>query len=349
MRKRRIVWAACGVVLLSLAMAGAMAGRAAAQASATPWLGVTTQEITSELREGLDYQGSGVIVNRVIPDSPAERAGMRKGDVIVSFNSRIIDSPSELVDVVRSARVGQTVAVTVVRDGSRRTLSARLAEWPQNIDDEQLDQPSPAPAPRAPGAPRAPQEPSTPRANRFELNVRDFDLFDGDGTLMLRSMGRGRLGVQIQNLNAGLGEALGVPDGKGVLVLEVVKDTPAERAGMKAGDVITRVGDTTVADVDDLHRALGDRDGHVAITVMRRGARRTVDAELGAEKDVKRQVIRLRGGDSPTLLRIPEIRGRVLRELGENDAQRGDLEQQMRELRQELRELRRKLEAMDKN
>jgi membrane-associated protease RseP (regulator of RpoE activity) len=129
MRKRRIVWATCRIALLSLAMAGAVAGRAAAQSNGTPWLGVTTQQITDELRDGLDYQGAGVIVNRVINDSPADRAGVRKGDVIVNFNSRVIDSPDELSDVVRSARVGQTISLTVMRDGSRRTLSARLAEW----------------------------------------------------------------------------------------------------------------------------------------------------------------------------------------------------------------------------
>lgn len=331
MRKRRIVWAACSTALLALAMAGAMAGRAAAQPNATPWLGVTTQEITSELREGLDYQGSGVIVNRVIPDSPAERAGFRKGDVIVSFNSRIIDSPSELVEVVRAARVGQTVAVTVVRDGSRRTLSARLAEWPENID-EPFDTPAPA-----------------PRTFRLELNGEKLDLPDGADMMLLRSMGRGRLGVQIQNLNAGLGEALGVPDGKGVLVMEVLEATPAARAGMKAGDVITRVGDTTVEDVDDLQRALRDREGRVTITVMRRGVRRTVAAELEADKEAKPQVMRQRRGDGPRVLRIPDSRTRVLRDRGDGDAEHGDLEQQLRELRQELRELRRKLEAMDKN
>ncbi len=331
MRKRRIGWAACCAALLSLAMAGAMAGRAAAQSNATPWLGVTTQEITGELRDGLDYRGSGVLVNRVIADSPAERAGFRKGDVIVSFDSRSIDSPSELVEVVRAARVGQAVAVTVVRDGSRRTLSVRLAEWPENID-EQLGTPAPA-----------------PRTFRLELNGEKLDLPDGADMMLLRSMGRGRLGVQIQNLNAGLGEALGVPDGKGVLVMEVLEDTPGERAGMKAGDVITRIGDTTVEDVDDLQRALRDREGRVTITVMRRGVRRTVAAELEAEKEAKPQVMRQRRGDGPRVLRIPDSRTRVLRDRVDGDAEHGDLEQQLRELRQELRELRRKLEAMDKN
>ncbi len=337
MRKRRIVWAACAAALLALAMAGAMAGRAAAQSAGTPWLGVTTQEITTELREGLDYRGSGVLVNRVASDSPAERAGVRKGDVIVSINSRAIDSPEELVDVVRSARVGQSVSVTVVRDGSRRSLTARLAARPESIEDPRV---APAPAPRAPRAPRAP---STPRTYKFEWNGDEFELPDGAG-MVLRSMGRGRLGVQIQDLNADLADALGVPDGKGVLVTEVLEDTPAKRAGLKAGDVITQVADRTIADVDDLHRALEDQEGRVSITVMRRGVKRTVEPELEA----KPPVTRIRRGDGPRVLRIPDIRRQVVRELNEGDVERGDLEAQLRELREELRELRRKLEAMEK-
>jgi serine protease Do len=340
MRKRRMVWAACGAALTALVMAGG----AAAQSSGTPWLGVTTQEITDELREGLDYRGSGVIVNRVSADSPAERAGIRKGDVIVSFNSRSVDSPSELSDVVRSARVGQTVSVTVVRDGNRRSLSARLAEWPENLDDE-YEAPTPRATPRAPRAPRAPTAPRAPRGDWFEWNGDRFEVPDNGDWTMLRGMGRGRLGVQIQDLNSGLGEALDVPSGKGVLVTRVIEDTPAQRAGMKAGDVIVRVGDTAVDDVDDLHRALQDREGRVTITVMRRGARRTVEPELAD----RREVTRIRRGDRSSMLRIPDTRTRVQRDLNSDDRSKEELEQQMRELREELQELRRKLEAMDKD
>ncbi len=338
MRRRRIVWAACHAALLALVMGAAMAGRAAAQSAGTPWLGVTTQEITSDLREGLDYRGGGVLVSRVVVDSPAERAGIRKGDVIVGFNSRAIDSPEELVDVVRSARVGQTVAVTVVRNGSRRSLSAHLAAWPEGSEEE-LDTPEPAPE-----APRAPRAPSPSRSHTFEWDGDTLELPDDAGTIMLRSMGRGRLGVRIQDLNADLGEALGVPDGKGVLVTEVLEDTPAARVRLKAGDVITQVADRAVDDVNDLHRALQDREGRVRITVVRRGARRTVEPELAARPEV----MRLRRGDG-TRVRIPDIRTRVLREHLDSDAERRDLEGQLRELRQELRDLRQKLEAMEKN
>lgn len=363
MRKRRIVWATCRIALLSLAMAGAVAGRAAAQSNGTPWLGVTTQQITDGLRDGLDYQGTGVIVNRVVNDSPADRAGIRKGDVIVNFNSRVIDSPDELSDVVRAGRVGQTVSVTVVRDGSRRTLSARLAEWPEDMgnndgnnndsdnNNDEWETPTPprAPtAPRAPSAPRAPRAPETPRAYRFEWNGDDLEHLQGNAMGLLQTMGRGRLGVQVQDLNPGLGDALGVPDGEGVLVIEVLDDTPAKRAGLKAGDVITRVGDASVGDAESLRRALRDRDGHVSITVMRKGARRTVDAELEAKDDTRRDVIRMRRGDSPTIMRIPNVRSRTLRDRSDSDADRSDMEQELRQLRQELRDLREKMEALDR-
>ena len=360
MRKRRMVWEAFGVALLSLALSGAMAAGAAAQSGGTPWLGVTTLDITSELREGLDYQGSGVIVNRVVPDSPADRAGIRKGDVITSVNSRNIDSAEELVEVVRASRVGQAVAVSVVRNGARRSLTARLGEMPEDFD-EYMEPPSPdysrpdtPRAPRAPRAPIAPKAPSSPKAYTFEWNGDDIELPDSEGMMMLRSMGRGRLGVQIQELDVDLGEALGVPDGKGVLVVGVVDGTPAKRAGIKAGDVIARVGDTMVENVADLHEALRDKEGQVTVTVLRRGTRRTVQAELEAVRDVKRKVIRIPGNGGSALMRIPEIRSRVLRDRARSLRDRsvteddGDMEKEMQELRQELREMRRKLEAMDR-
>src|SRR5262245_10572210 len=74
--------------------------------AATAWLGVNTQEVSDELRDGLDLRGDGVLVTAVVAGSPAERAGIRKGDVLTSFNGRSIESPSELFDAVRSENVG---------------------------------------------------------------------------------------------------------------------------------------------------------------------------------------------------------------------------------------------------
>src|SRR5262245_11230068 len=103
--------------MLAAGMAGVAAGPALAQEKAVPWLGVTTQSLDSGLREGLSYKGDGVLVSRVVEDSPASRAGMRKGDIVVSVNSKAVKSPGELTDVIRGAKVGQSTSIVVVRDG----------------------------------------------------------------------------------------------------------------------------------------------------------------------------------------------------------------------------------------
>lgn len=344
MRRQRVVWAAGGAALLLALAAGVLAGRAQAQSTRTPWLGVTTQEITSDLRDGIDYTGRGVLVNRVITDGPADRAGIRQGDVIVSFNSRAVDSPDQLVDLVRSARVGQSCTLTIVRDGARRSVTARLASRSEQSDEE-FEAPEAPPAPEAPEAPEAPRAPKGPRARSytFSWDGDSMELPDGIGDFMWQGMGRARLGVRIQDLNPDLADALGVPGGRGVLVTGVIDDTPASRVGIKAGDVITQVAGQSIDDTNDLHRALQDRDGRVRITLMRRGARRTVEPELEA-----RTVTRVRRGDGATMLRIPDVRTRVMRDRLDSDERR-DLEAQLRELRQQLNDLRQKMEAMEKN
>jgi C-terminal processing protease CtpA/Prc len=340
MRKRMMVRAGWSAALAALALTGVMAGPAGAQTSERPWLGVTTQEITTDLREGLDYRGNGVLVNSVVADSPADRAGLEKGDVLVSFNSRTIDTPSELVDVVRAGRIGQSVTLVVIRDGQRRSLTARLSARPEN-ETEYFDKWTPR-APRAPGAPKAP---SAPRSRMFEWQGDGFDMPELDGLMNVR-VGRGRLGVHIQDLNADLADALGVTGGKGVLVTQVVEDSPAAKVGFKAGDVITEVGGRAVDDVNDLHRELGEREGRVSITLVRRGARRTVEPELN---DKPRATRWYSDGDGDRkVIRIPDVRRKVDRDVRDRDTNRADLEQQMRELREELREMRRKMEANEK-
>jgi len=313
--------------LLMLVMATAPSARAAGSTSGTPWLGVYTQELSPDLRDGLDYRGDGVLVTRVIPGSPADRAGVEKGDVIVRVDSRAVTTPENLASAVRANRAGESVVLQVVRDGARRSINAKLEARPVDDDSDQ---------PESPGDRDDSGDMPTPHSG----DDHDFS-FDmpGDGMAMLQMMGHGRLGVRVADLDQDLGSYFGIKDGQGVLVLEVVKDTPAARAGIKAGDVITRVDDHSVSSSSELIRALATQDeGKVSLSVMRHGARQTIEAEL-AKGDGPR-VMRMRRGDGMMGWRDD---GSMRRSTSSDDQ---DLRQQLLDLKNELKDLRKQLDEM---
>lgn len=386
---------AAAAVLVALVAGVFHAGIAEARA----WLGVYTQEVTDELRDGLDLRGAdGVLVARVVPGSPADRAGLRKGDVIVSFASRGVTTPDRLSELVGDAQSGESVSIIVMRDGERRTLSARLDSRPEDgtpapsVDDDSDDEDSfeaPAP-PRAPRAPRAPGEagrrrieirvpeheapsaPGKPKVRTFTWNgegdmpeeIREHmgdlhlegleglrglqglegleglrEVGPGGKHLMLQSAGRGRLGVRVQALDSDMASALGAPGTKGVVVLEVLGGTPAEKAGLRAGDILTSVDGTAVYEANDLVKALANKDGAVSLSVTRRGARQTVRATL----QETRRATRLRSGpDQLGLGRTGDRRVVRLRDHAGTD--REGLRQELDELREQVRELRQHLE-----
>jgi hypothetical protein len=229
------------------------------------------------------------------------------------------------------------VAVQIERDGERQTLTARLsAAKEEGLKEGEEDS-------EAPEAGESKHSQETPDSD-FDYDFdNDFDVDGGSVEIPGRGFtmiggGRGRLGVRIETLNPGLGDYFGVKDGKGVLVVEVLKDTPAERAGMKAGDVIVRLDDRDVNDSDDLVRAIrSSKDGKVTIDVVRHSAPRTLEAQLRAAPQAPR-VMRLR--------RPGEGGVRTWSWSGAPD--RDDLRRELLDLREELREMKKELEELRK-
>ncbi len=338
-RTRPFGWLVC----LALLAMNAVIPSAKAHAAEGAWLGVSTQELTSSLREGLDYEGDGVLVTSVIAGSPADQAGVRKGDILLSFNSRTLTSPEQLRTLVTEARPGREVALGIVRDGERRTLSAELA----TRETDELSPEAPT-SPIPPLAPRAPREPREPEVHVWkdgkeiapEALQEHLRGFMGDTRSPLAGgAGRGRLGVRIESLNPDLAQALGGASLQGVLVLEVLGGTAAEKAGIKAGDIITSVDRESVSDTDDLVRALRDEEGRVSIGVVRRGVKRTIEATL---EDTPR-VMRFRSGDGQLGIgRLREMERPRVRV--ERDTDRDGLREELERLRSELRDLKRELE-----
>jgi hypothetical protein len=264
--------------------------------------------------------------------------------------------------LIRSSRTGETLALQINRHGSRETFSVRLAARPANDDFDMRVAPPIPPTPpdverhddgddddngNAPdaddddhGKPDGDDHGKAPDADDHDDHGHaDMDHgftfeFPREGMSMLH-MGRGRLGIRIESMNSDLGDYFGAPSGKGVLVMEVLKDTPAERAGLHAGDVITHVGDREVSDADDLVNALRTREGKVSLTVVRHGTHRTVEADLG---QADRRVMRLRSGEGMLGSRD---RGRSL--TGDD---RDEMKREIQQLREELRNMRRELDGM---
>src|SRR6266850_1275879 len=196
--RRWIAASAGSLVLVALAATSGLTAETMHPSSGSEraWLGVYTQALTPELLEGMSYQGKGVLVNRVVPDGPADRAGLKKGDIITGFNARTVESPGTLSDLVGQGRAGQSASLRIVREGRTQTLNVKLAA--RSDGDEPLDMEG------------GPHEIHIGGGGGEEPLDMDF------GPGVMRWMGRGRLGVRVEGLNPDLGSYFSVPEGKGV-------------------------------------------------------------------------------------------------------------------------------------
>lgn len=357
--------------------------------AAPGWLGVSTQTTDADLRRGLDLTRDGLLVNRVHDNTPAERAGLQKGDVILRFNGQSVTEPEQLRDAVRSAGSGRSAKLEVWRDGASKSIDVKLAEVPASEQDSNDTPTPPAPdrsrapelernAPPAPPAPKAPRAPEARRkvwVNGRELtddeiedklrdlriegwgdvdefkHLKDLKVWTDGQAPMVMGTGRGRLGVRVEKLSPEMGEALGVTGNKGVVVLEVIEDTPAQKAGLRAGDVILEVGGREVADRDDLSKALAEREGRVDIVLTRKGARRTLQADLPARSSLKGYRWESEPGEKTFTFGIPEPRHRgwVYRSPTERDGGDEELRAELDQLKQQMDELKQQLgEKQDK-
>jgi serine protease Do len=88
-----------------------------------PWLGISIQHVDAQLADSFQLtEAGGALVTRVIGGGPADKAGLRHGDIIISFAGRPVEDPLGLIEVVKGSRVGRAVKIRIVREGRRRNL-----------------------------------------------------------------------------------------------------------------------------------------------------------------------------------------------------------------------------------
>ena len=216
---------------------------------------------------------SGVRVDTVHASTPAEKAGVREGDLVVEFDGERVRSAMQLTRLVHETPQGRQVTIAVMRDGKRQTLQATPEAREPGTGSRELEffmRQLPEFNFRYDDRPR-----------RFEYRLPErFEYRVPEGLPFMGS--RGRLGVTIQSLTPDLEEYFGAKNG-GALVSSVARDSAAAKAGVKAGDVIISIDGRAISDSDDLMRELRALKGEITLVVLRDRKEITLKATLTDE------------------------------------------------------------------
>src|ERR1043165_1593522 len=228
------------------------------------FLGVYAENISREnmSRYRVNQVGGGG-VTQVIKDSPAEKAGLHKDDVILRLDGENVSSVRKLNRLVSELSPDQAVKVSISRGGSEQEITATIGKRNNTMAQNLLG-----------GEPRIFKwEGPDLKGFKWEtpFNRENFPNFNNDGGNMMFSLRNSRrIGVSTMSLTKQLADYFGIADGKGALVTAVTEDGPAAKAGVKAGDVITAVDGEAVDSPGDISRAINrKKEGDVTLTVIR--------------------------------------------------------------------------------
>ncbi len=213
------------------------------------WIGVYVQELDNELRKYLDInERYGVLINDVVADGPAEDAGLRNEDVIVKFDDKRIRKTTDLTRAVQRRNPGEKVEVEIVRDKKKRKMKIKIGRKTQDYYSEEFDDQS-----------------KRPKSFSFRINRGVW------------------LGVRLAELNKDLAEYFEVDEREGVLVLSVEDESPADLAGLKAGDVLLEIEGRRVRDEEDVQDRISNREvgDEIEIKFKRKGRNESIQVELG--------------------------------------------------------------------
>ncbi|MEO7651492.1 MAG: PDZ domain-containing protein [Bryobacteraceae bacterium] len=237
--------------------------------TSSSFLGVGVAEIDRERAKALNLKEErGVEVKKVDAESPAAMAGLQENDVVLEYNGQRVEGSEQFIRLVRETPAGRQSKLLISRGGSTQTVTATIGErsGPAMFGGEGM----PFIMPRIP----------------------EFRMPDMPRTMM--SWQSATLGVESESLGSQLAEFFGVKDG--VLVRSVVKGSAAEKAGIKAGDVITKVDDQKAASPKDISKTLQSLKDKKTfpVTLVRNKKEKTVSVTIEDKRSSggSRQLVR---------------------------------------------------------
>jgi len=240
------------------------------------WLGVETHEVTADKAKELKLSAErGVVLGKIVPDSPAAKGGLKENDVVTEINGQRVEGAAQFRRMIHEIPAGRSIQLTVWRDGRTQTVSATLGKSEERRHAIKM---------------------ATPRPGTFAFRIPeipDIPSMEWNGNMLFG--GGPRLGIDAEDLSGQLGAFFGAPDGEGILVREVNSGSPAEKAGVKAGDVITSLNGERIRTVGELREKLSakrdDKDRTVKLGVLRNKSEVSLTVELPAPAERTKRFI----------------------------------------------------------
>jgi membrane-associated protease RseP (regulator of RpoE activity) len=237
-------------LILGLLLVGTTSPLLAAKAPGKGYLGINIEKVSQDDKEEFKVD-FGLLVTQVVRGEAADKAGIKKYDVLQYYNSEKLHRSGDLIEAVREDKPGTQAKIKLVRDGKEKELTVTLGEL---------------------------------KAPPFSFNWKDKG-----GKLYSLMSDHAYLGVYLQKLNKGLAEYFGVNEKGGALIISVEKEAPAEKAGLKAGDVIVKFNGKEISSPRDVTKIIADleKGDKVDVDIIRHKKKETVKAELGERTGMK--------------------------------------------------------------
>ena len=261
-------------------------------------IGVVLSEVSPQMRDDLKID-SGVLIREVLSDSPAEKAGLKDGDVIVRMDGKNVETEQDIRSALRNLDGPKDMSFEIVRDGKPLTIVV------------------------------------TPEKREYSF---------------LTNLGGNFIGVDLQEMDEDLSKYFQTDSRAGILVARVERDSPAEKAGLRSGDVVTEINGVKINTEKGFRQALDDvEEGESAeLKVLRHGKVQSMTVKPESRSF---QLGELDGLEGMKL--IPEMESlRELRNLPRTPEFREsmqDLKREMEQLKREMDELKDELQELRKN
>ncbi|MCK4364077.1 MAG: PDZ domain-containing protein, partial [Candidatus Aminicenantes bacterium] len=235
------------------------------------WLGVSIEE---------NEEGKvGIIA--IEKESPAELAKLKEGDIVLKIEREEVASTKMLAKEIRKRKPGKTITLKIERNGKEIDVKVKLGEYSEKYVRIELESkfprlffapkpPKPPVVPKLPELRKLPKPPEPPEPKIFSWGLEH----------------RKYIGIYLEEINRELSEYFGVKEGRGLLVAKITKDSPAEKAGLKVGDVIIKADGIRTERARDLTRVIQDKEKgeRIKLELLRNKKVRSVEVEIEEER-----------------------------------------------------------------